>query len=534
MPFQLAVEGHQTRKVVALRPGTNLVGRSARVDVVLDAGLVSRRHAKLVVDEQGTVNVYDLDSHNGVFVNGEKIRSRAVNLGDKIYVGGFCLTLENVGAQEPQDALAVDGSLGRIKVTEKLLTAVDAALRGETSAFVDREAQMRHVAVVSRAVQMLSQDASVGEFRQRALDLLRDLMGGITAALIVVGEKDQLDVRQVSADTKMEPSISWAVARKTVAELTAFCSREQSADMELAESQSITGPTALLSVPVAADARGPALGAVQITRPFEPGGFADHEVDLAVAIGHAMAVYEPAGRTAGRASAPEAPASGGMNPEALRAALLKAMPDELADRVLSLAQGQPAALVTPSAGEQVVVFYDLHGFDAWSAQQSPSEVARVVGGLSTTAAGVASAFGGRLEQAVGSGGFMRFWDGQPDEVAEAAVRAVLDLRARMQAVLGDHARSLRLRAGADHGPVMAGVFGDGARATYTLVGAPARVAERIAEMAGGGELYITAALRAALVQKAGWRIIALGPHALRGRPEAVDLFRVDGAPVGSA
>ncbi len=45
-------------------------GRLPGNDVVLNSTNVSRRHAKLIVTDLG-VTVHDLDSHNGVFVNGK-------------------------------------------------------------------------------------------------------------------------------------------------------------------------------------------------------------------------------------------------------------------------------------------------------------------------------------------------------------------------------------------------------------------------------------------------------------------------------
>jgi pSer/pThr/pTyr-binding forkhead associated (FHA) protein len=49
-----------------------LVGRSADCDLVLEDTLVSRRHARLFKKE-GKVWIEDLNSSNGVFLNGKKI-----------------------------------------------------------------------------------------------------------------------------------------------------------------------------------------------------------------------------------------------------------------------------------------------------------------------------------------------------------------------------------------------------------------------------------------------------------------------------
>ncbi|MFH1688419.1 MAG: SpoIIE family protein phosphatase [bacterium] len=57
-----------------LEPGRYVVGRSDDADITIPHRTVSRRHAELVVDDDGrTVSVEDLGSHNGTLVNGRRI-----------------------------------------------------------------------------------------------------------------------------------------------------------------------------------------------------------------------------------------------------------------------------------------------------------------------------------------------------------------------------------------------------------------------------------------------------------------------------
>lgn len=76
-----------------LTEGEFVVGRSAGCQLSLDDPLVSRRHALLVVGREG-VTVEDLQSRNGVVVNGERILSRRLlSPGDRIVIGSQELTL---------------------------------------------------------------------------------------------------------------------------------------------------------------------------------------------------------------------------------------------------------------------------------------------------------------------------------------------------------------------------------------------------------------------------------------------------------
>ena len=70
-----------------LRPGEVLIGRSSGCHLVLDDGLVSRRHAQIVVTQDRAV-VEDFGSANGVFVNGRRVAgSEPLKSGDELTVG---------------------------------------------------------------------------------------------------------------------------------------------------------------------------------------------------------------------------------------------------------------------------------------------------------------------------------------------------------------------------------------------------------------------------------------------------------------
>ncbi len=84
---------------IDLRVGETLIGRSGDCQVTIEDPLVSREHAKIVIDGQ-TITVFDLKSRNGVKVNGHPVRGNAqIFDGDRIRVGTqelvFCL-VDNV------------------------------------------------------------------------------------------------------------------------------------------------------------------------------------------------------------------------------------------------------------------------------------------------------------------------------------------------------------------------------------------------------------------------------------------------------
>jgi len=70
-----------------MSPGTiRTIGRSAAADLILDAALVSRIHCRLAANDE-TLEVIDLESTNGVYVNGERVSTAHMIPGDRLKVG---------------------------------------------------------------------------------------------------------------------------------------------------------------------------------------------------------------------------------------------------------------------------------------------------------------------------------------------------------------------------------------------------------------------------------------------------------------
>jgi S-DNA-T family DNA segregation ATPase FtsK/SpoIIIE len=77
-----------------LQRGELSIGRAEGCDVVLHDDLVSRLHAKIVVADDGTISIEDLDSANGTLVNGSAIAERTViRESDIVEVGSSLLAV---------------------------------------------------------------------------------------------------------------------------------------------------------------------------------------------------------------------------------------------------------------------------------------------------------------------------------------------------------------------------------------------------------------------------------------------------------
>ena len=108
----LPLQGPHRRPDVAplrlrLRPGTfavevtrsgTVLGRHSSADVRLPLPDVSRRHCRFVC-ESGSWQVVDLDSLNGIFVNGELVPQAELHDGDQLRIGGFIFEVDLHGGE---------------------------------------------------------------------------------------------------------------------------------------------------------------------------------------------------------------------------------------------------------------------------------------------------------------------------------------------------------------------------------------------------------------------------------------------------
>jgi pSer/pThr/pTyr-binding forkhead associated (FHA) protein len=91
----LRTSGHDVEPLMfRIAPGSvKTIGRAQGADVILDAALVSRVHCRLEAGRDA-VDVTDLSSTNGTFVNDKRIERASLASGDRLRVGRVELTIE--------------------------------------------------------------------------------------------------------------------------------------------------------------------------------------------------------------------------------------------------------------------------------------------------------------------------------------------------------------------------------------------------------------------------------------------------------
>jgi len=82
------IDADEPERIFRLVPGgVRTLGRATGADFSLDAALVSRVHCRLIVLPGGELEIRDLDSTNGTFVNGKRVQHARLASGDRLQIG---------------------------------------------------------------------------------------------------------------------------------------------------------------------------------------------------------------------------------------------------------------------------------------------------------------------------------------------------------------------------------------------------------------------------------------------------------------
>jgi len=216
--------------------------------------------------------------------------------------------------------------------------------------------------------------------------------------------------------------------------------------------------------------------------------------------------------------------------ELIKDAFSRYVSRQVADLILK----DPGRYVTTLKGERkavTVLFADIRGFTPLSEKLSAEEVVAMLNDYLTHMTDVIFRYEGTLDKFLGDGLMAVF--GAPVEQPNStlnAVRAAVDMRERLAGFNQARRRAgddtVRVGIGINYGEAIVGNIGSRQRMDYTVIGDTVNVAQRIQNVAGGGQIILTDDAYRRVADAVQSR--DLGPHELRGRKKKVELYEVTG------
>jgi signal transduction histidine kinase len=287
-------EGDLIGRRFRVAPGTT-IGRATDADIQLHDRRASRFHARLEATEDGRLAIRDLESHNGLFVNRERVTLQPLCAGDIVRIGETPLAVHvrsTVREADPRTLVESIGQGCRVSdvlseaqlavpsiaevSTDEFLRALDipdgVPADAATPAGLRRLlARTRQFAVVYGICKELGTASTLEALLRRALESLRTVTGATQAHIVLF----QVDSREIESVVSAGPGgvgesgprgvsrtmVEW-VARHRAAVLTS----DASADGRFRSGASVSALNlgSLLGAPLVND--GAVLGVVALDR----------------------------------------------------------------------------------------------------------------------------------------------------------------------------------------------------------------------------------------------------------------------------
>ncbi|MGA7614045.1 MAG: adenylate/guanylate cyclase domain-containing protein [Thermoanaerobaculia bacterium] len=520
-------------RLFELKDHPTTVGRTEGNDIVLNHPSVSRRHARF--ERRGADWwIVDLNSTNGVKVNGSMVTESLVDAGDHVLVGSVQLELRVAPSVDFSDESMFDNPSGTVirRISDfnsefGLDLAEITPAEGETGPALQGAPTVTREKIFSVLVQVaktLLQSEDLNAVLQTVMDIIFKYLAVERGLLILFDEEGEpvpkLTRFREGSDGQDIP-ISRTILRMVADQQVALLTSNALEDARLLGGKSIAihGIRSAMCVPLWNRTR--VIGAVQVDSPIHIGRFTEEDLDLLTALANFAAVAIERAQLNERID----------HERKIRGKLERYHSPGVIEEIVRGAADAAASEEIKSA-EVSVLFADICGFTTISETKKPEEVSEFLSHFFSCAVEAIFANGGTLDKFIGDA-VMAFFGAplaQPDH-ATRAVRTGL----MMQQLVGKWNEErisqglpqVNIRVGINSGPAVVGNVGTERRVDYTVLGTSVNIASRLESgVAKPGDLVISQNTYEQVGEK--FDLVSLGEFPLKGLQQKMPVYRVGG------
>ena len=528
MAFRLvSTDGEQ---VFDLRRGAPLtVGRALTSDIALLDPTVSRRHAALTVGDGG-VEVRDLGSSNGTFVNGARIEQSRLAAGDVLTFGKLSFELREFDAAE--DGAASHGArhaptIVRQRAVPDAREAFAQALRAsgsqavvdQTAIVVPEEERVRQkLALLLEVSKALTRAFDVDTLLEKIAEIVFQILDVDRFSILLLDDAGDLvpSIARDRAGVRLGRTVPLSIARKAIEEKVALLSDNAPEDLRFG-GQSIVHQqvrSAVCAPLIGSESR--VLGVLYVDSLTSAHRFGEDDLDFVVAFSGIVAVAIENSRFAERIR----------HETLIRSNFERFFTPHMAARIAA----SPDAITLGGDKRPVaVLFSDIRGFTPLAAAMKPDETARLLTEYFTEMVECVFRHGGTLDKFIGDA-VMAQWGApisEPDD-ADRALEAAIEMMRSLERLntrwRADGRPELQIGIGLNYGEAFAGNIGSERRLEFTVIGDTVNTANRLCAWAERGEILVSQAFRQALTRSHA--LVDRPPLALRGKAEPFTVYRV--------
>lgn len=532
--MSLKLTGIENEYTFELRPRTMMVvGRAVNSDCAVVDATVSRRHAELTIQDDG-IQLKDLGSSNGTFVNGVKVDSYFVAPGDTVTFGKVAFKLEQlappvaVPAPPPPPPAAAAPKPGATIVRPISVHGHDPiAALGRHSGSIKAvmagasdpaEKDRQKLAILLEVSKGLTRATDVAALLKKVADFAFEILEADRCAILLLDDNNNL-LTKISRDKRgaeAAQAVPQSIARMAIDEKSAVVSENAGEDTRFTgQSILMQRVRSAMCIPLIGS-ENKVLGVLYVDNYMSTHQFGEADVDFAIAFAGIAAVAIENGQFSDRIR----------QQMLVRSNFERFFTPHLAARIANSAD---AVKLGGDKRRIAVLFSDIRGFTALSETMNPDDMARLLTEYFSEMVECVFRHGGTLDKFIGDA-VMAQW-GAPLGETDDADRAMSSAMDMMEALdkLNEHWRqqnrpTLEIGIGLNIGDAFAGNIGSERRLEYTVIGDTVNTASRLCGVAGPGEILVSETFKSALVTPP--RMAAMQPLELKGKSQPVPVYKV--------
>ncbi|HXL09931.1 MAG TPA: adenylate/guanylate cyclase domain-containing protein [Gemmatimonadales bacterium] len=516
---------------------TVVVGRAVTSDVPIYDPTISRKHAELRLTDGG-VEVKDVGSSNGTFLNGARVTEALAAENDVITFGKVAFRVKAVTAPppRPQVVASLPFELGGKPGGGTIVRQLPVKHSGGVPAIVvDRPSGTSHLKVTAPTLEErrekklsllleiskeLSKQQELDRLLDKVVDFTFQIMNVDRVSILLLEDKSGELVPRVSkgktGSAAASKHVPQSIARKAVEERVAILSDNAAADERFkGKSILIQSVRSAMCTPLMGTDQ-QVLGILYVDNLTATHSFADEDLEFLIAFGSLAAVGIENSRRSER-----------LQREAL---VLSNFQRYFSPNIAQVIAQQQDAGRLPSEKRPVVIFFsDIRGFTPMSETMSPEGIATLLTDYFTEMVEIVFENGGTLDKFIGDA-IMALW-GAPiahEDDADRAMQCALDQLTALESMntkWKDAGRpELGVGIGINFGEVFAGNIGSDRRLEYTVIGDAVNTANRLCRTAGPNEILISEPFYRLL--KRPPTVDALDPIHVKGKSQKIPVYRV--------
>ncbi|MFC1494896.1 adenylate/guanylate cyclase domain-containing protein [Thermodesulfobacteriota bacterium] len=522
------------------------IGRGADNDIIIQDSTVSRNHAR-IMHTDNNYTIMDMGSHNGIRVNGKKVKKALLRNNDLIEIGNHNLTFQTKEEYKPSDSQVIihdeeekddQKIVGSSNIQEKFYKSGELLIRGARSIIPesssDKACSEEDLVELEKSNKVLfvlyeisRQLNSLGDFNallNEIMDLIFKIIDADYGFLILTGkdgDEEYVPVVVKYKDEDIQENVklkaSRSIMKQVIQDKVALLTSNAMKDSRLDHGESIFMQQIRSAMCVPLWKKDEIIGVIQIWSERLDNQFDQNDLQLLQTISGQMAMILEQASLNDQIR----------EEENLRNRLERFHSPQVIDMIIKSARETKDDIMEPKDLTATVLFTDIIGFTPISEKMAPREVNMLLNQFFSRMTDIIFEYGGTLDKYIGDALMAVFGAPMEQEGDEKrAVQAALKMREELISFMKEEPaeRQFKVRIGINTGRVVAGNIGSQKRMDYTVIGDAVNVASRLESIASPNQILIGESTYKAV--KGKFNIKKIGAKKVKGKKTQVTVFEV--------